>query len=329
MIGFSAYPVHFRGEFTPCSSISQALEQFYVARAEGPVAVGGGYATLRSRVEEQLRRARRRVDRRLEAVAGDEPEPGEVEQLRTQAGWLLALNSQIRPGQQTLEVDLSQGTAEGEAEVLRIPLDRDKKPVEQAQQMFKHAAKLARAAEIIPRRRAQLEADLAFLDQLETDLALAENQPGIAAVVAELRAADLLPSRSQRQRSPKPAREAGQILRYASPAGFEVLVGRNARQNERVTFTLAQAQDHWLHVRDVPGAHVVVRSNGRPLDEATLHMAAQLAAYYSKARGERSAAVAVTQRRFVSRIPGGRPGQVRIRRAETVIVPAELPPPTT
>jgi len=81
-------------------------------------------------------------------------------------------------------------------------------------------------------------------------------------------------------------------------------------------------------VRGAPGAHVVVRSGGQPLTDETLKMAAQLAGYYSSQRGERAVEVAFTRGRFVTRVPGGRPGQVYIRHEAVVTVAAELPEQT-
>ncbi|MBK8048678.1 MAG: DUF814 domain-containing protein, partial [Anaerolineales bacterium] len=101
-------------------------------------------------------------------------------------------------------------------------------------------------------------------------------------------------------------------LRFRSERGFEILVGRNARQNELVTFSLARPGDVWLHARGVPGAHVVVKAAGRTPDPDTVTAAAQLAAYHSGARGERAASVIVTDRRHVHRPPGGRTGQVLV-----------------
>jgi predicted ribosome quality control (RQC) complex YloA/Tae2 family protein len=141
-------------------------------------------------------------------------------------------------------------------------------------------------------------------------------------VAAELQAARLLPIPPGKAR-PAPRREA--LLRLYSPVGWEIVVGRNARQNEQVTFEVANAGDLWLHAREVPGAHVVVRSGGQPVDEETLRLAAQLAAYYSKRRGDRAVPVAFTSRRFVTRVPGGRPGQVYVRNEETLFAPGELP----
>lgn len=321
-VGYSAYGIHYRPGFAPRPSISQAIEEALAARSGAATPAPAspqprdGYAGLRTQVAAQLARARRRVERQLAALAQDLPDPDAAARLRREAEWLLALAHQVAPGRHVLEIDT------GEERPLRIALDPALSAVEQAQRRFKQAGKLDRAAAFAPQRRAQVEQDLAFLDQLATDLALAENQPQIAAVEAELAATRLLPPRPGRAK-PAPARIP--YLRLHSPAGWEIAVGRNARQNDQVTFQVANAGDLWLHARGIPGAHVIIRSGGQPVDEATLQLAAQLAAYYSQRRGDRAVPVAVTAKRFVTRVPDGHPGQVHLRNAETITVPAELP----
>ncbi|NJN84518.1 MAG: DUF814 domain-containing protein [Caldilineaceae bacterium] len=184
---------------------------------------------------------------------------------------------------------------------------------------------MERAARIIPIRRDQLKADLDFLEQLQTDLLLAENQPEIAAVEEELGKAGLLPVRQKRRKTERVSKEAARARHFTSSEGFEILVGRSARQNEIVTFRDAHPQDWWLHARGAAGSHVVIRNQGQEVAESTLEMAAQLAAYYSKARGERAAEVLMTERRFVNRASGGRTGQVHVRNAKTLVVPAQMP----
>ncbi len=320
VVAFAPYEIHFRGRFEPTASMSAALERYYAGRSEqtaAEVSAPDAYAALRAAIANQIRQARRKLRRRLDGLAADEPAPGEPERLRQQAEWLLALSSQIQPGQDELAVDLGE-------ETLRIPLDPKRTPVEQAQRLFKRAAKLERAAVFIPKRRAELEADLAFLDQLAADLSLAENQPEMEAVRDELARMGLLARRKQAP-GKKGGNQAASPRRFESRTGFEILVGRNARQNEAVTFRMAHADDLWLHVRDAPGSHVVIRGRGREPDEATIQAAAQLAAYYSSLRGEKAAPVAVTRRRFVKRLPGGHTGQVTLRNERTVTVAARLP----
>ena len=138
-----------------------------------------------------------------------------------------------------------------------------------------------------------------------------------------LREAGYLRQRPGRQQKIAPDRS--RPLRYLSAEGFAILVGRNARQNEIVTFDEVGPEDLWLHVRDAPGSHVVIRSGGLPVGEDTMRAAAQLAAYYSRLRNEKGVAVAVTRRRFVTRAPGGRPGLVHMRNEETLLVEGVLP----
>lgn len=355
--GFAAYPLHFgdmpeaellvgdlcEADPPAALTIHSALERYYARSAgdgknsELTTASGATdpYAAQRGTVAALLRKSRKQVARRLAAVAKDVPKPGEAEAVRTKAEWILALSHQIEAGQTTLEVPaeyLGSDSSEHDSDkngALIIELDPTKAPVEYAQGLFKRAGKLERAAEILPERKAKLTSDLDFLDQLTSDLQMAENQPEIASVQVELADAGLLGHQQGkhrvRKKTKQPSAKASKPRRYISPDGLAILVGRNARQNDMVTFTHAKPDDLWLHVRGVPGSHVVVRSGGQPVSEETLFMAAQLAAYYSSRRGERSATVSVTQRRNVTRVPKGRPGQVYMRNEETLTVAAELP----
>jgi predicted ribosome quality control (RQC) complex YloA/Tae2 family protein len=155
---------------------------------------------------------------------------------------------------------------------------------------------------------------------------MAENRPEIAAVQEELRAGRFIKTSSRIKQEKTPSAGAS-VRRFTCPSGFEILAGRNARQNEAVTFRMSHPQDIWLHARGVPGAHVVIRCSGNPVSEEDIRMAAQVAAYYSGARGERSAEVTMTERRHVRRLPRGHTGQVLVRNEKTVTVPAELPEP--
>ena len=355
---FAPYELHFCGEFVQADSVSEAVAAFYAAKERDVSSSRDEYAGVRGGVAALVRQAQARVQKQLRALVADEPAPGEPELVRTQAEWLLALSSQIpqrangpgareelslqdgmaavKPapnGQMQLIVyaaaDFSFGQAAAgeelaaEGDDLVVPLDPKHAPVEQAERMFDRAAKLERAARIIPRRRARLEADRAYLQQLESDVSLAQDQPEIVAVREALREAGYL--RQRRDRREKVQRDRSQPLRYLSPEGFPILVGRNARQNEIVTFSEAGRDDLWLHVHDGPGAHVVIRCGGQPVPAVTRTAAAQLAAWFSRQRGNTGVAIVVTPRRFVTRMAGGRPGQVHFRGEETISVPAELP----
>ncbi len=157
IVGFSPYYAHLADGFQTVESVSIAIEQFYAqlesrqnesgaatGRAEEIERSGGAaaaafplgadaYAVQRQAAAQSLRGATRKLERRLDALMGDLPEPGEIDRLRTEAGWLLALNSQIQEGSDSLEVDLGE-------EFLRIPLQANRSPIEQAERMFKRGS---------------------------------------------------------------------------------------------------------------------------------------------------------------------------------------------
>ena len=118
------------------------------------------------------------------------------------------------------------------------------------------------------------------------------------------------------------------FIRYLSGDGLEILVGRNASDNDELTFRIAHQDDFWLHVAPSSGSHVIVRNpdNIGRLPRATLREAAALAAWYSKSRDGGKTAVNVTRVRFVQKRRGAPSGQVQIRNHTTVRVSPQRPP---
>jgi predicted ribosome quality control (RQC) complex YloA/Tae2 family protein len=109
--------------------------------------------------------------------------------------------------------------------------------------------------------------------------------------------------------------------RYISSDGFEILVGRAAHDNDHLTFKVARPNDLWLHAADYGGSHVVVRNNTRKdLPHRTIIEAAQLAAWFSQAKQDPKVDVHYTQRKFVSKPKGAKPGLVRMTRFKNITV---------
>jgi predicted ribosome quality control (RQC) complex YloA/Tae2 family protein len=110
-------------------------------------------------------------------------------------------------------------------------------------------------------------------------------------------------------------------MRRLSADGLAILVGRSARENDRLTFRLAQGRDWWLHAQGLPGSHVVVLNPaGAALPPRTLREAAWLAAYYSQGRASGRVEVDYTQRKHVRRVKGGEPGQVTFTQNRSVLI---------
>ena len=307
---FAPFRIQYQDGLQTVSSLNEVLDR---------ITPPDSYHAARTAVHSRLIRALKQNRRRLEAVQRDLPEPQAAELLRTQGHWLLALQHTLRPGQTELVIP--------DGETKAVPLRSDRTPVQQAETMFKRARKLERAAEILPRRIEDLKQDMAYLQQLELDLSAARNRPEIAAIQADLETSGLLRMpKAPRTRSTVPA-PATRPRTYTSPEGFQILVGRNARQNDKVTFDRSSPRDLWLHVRDAAGAHVLIKSAGRTVSPDTLQAAAQLAAFHSGRRGENRVPVMVTEKRHVTRFRRGRPGQVRVRKGSAQVVMADAVAP--
>lgn len=118
------------------------------------------------------------------------------------------------------------------------------------------------------------------------------------------------------------------ITEYVLPGGFRVLVGRTDRDNDVLSLKIAGQDDYWFHVRAIPGSHVVLQApEGVEADRRTLEVAAQIAAYHSRARNAGIVSVSCTRARNVSKPRGARPGTVEIRKETVLKVRPGLPPP--
>ncbi len=300
------YPLHCWDETTAAESMSDTL-----ARWRQSIGRGDPYRAQRAAVAGQLAAARRKT-RRLQANLQRELAAAvDIQRWRQMGDWVLTLATQIQPGQQEIRAATENGT-------LVIPLDSALSPSENAQRYYRRYRKGQRAAKQIPPRLRQVEIDLAYLDQLAVDLAQAENAPQIAEVG---RAVAVLSRGTTGQKKTKAS--AGP-RRFRTEEGFLVSVGRNARQNEQITFHKAVADDTWFHARNLPGAHVILHNAGRPVSEETRQHVADLAAYFSSGRQDAKIEVQTCRVRDLKRMPGGHPGQVILRREEVLLATPRL-----
>jgi predicted ribosome quality control (RQC) complex YloA/Tae2 family protein len=266
------------------------------------------YAAAKWRVQERLDETRERFRRTLSQMRDNIIDPQEIETLREAGELLLTYQQRVKREAGEITVPDYEGTPR------TIKLDPTLTPVENAQAYFRRYKKSLRAAAEGPARIKAVEIDLAYVEHLAVDLALAETHPEIDAVRDALAKAGWAP-REKRGSSG----QAGGVRRV-EVGGFPIYIGRNARQNEEVTFRRAGQDDLWLHVHGLPGAHIVIKSGGQTVPEEVVQQVASMAAYYSPARGEHQASVDVTERRFVGRVRGGHPGLVTYRNERTIEV---------
>ena len=302
---YAPYPVTHRGEPQRMPSMSQAIEAWVAALTSVDP-----YAAAKRPLREEIAAARARLERRRQAVQASMSRAAQAEQWREWGDWILTYAHSIAPRQSELVVETGDGT------VLIVPLDPAKPAVDNAQAYFSRYRKAQRAAEDGPARLEEVTLHLLDLEQIETDLDLAASRPEIEEVRAVLVEAGYLKAKQdKRAKGPR-----SRPISLTSPDGLQILVGRNSRQNDEVTFRRARGDDWWFHARGVPGAHVIVQAQGQSIPTDTVQYAAELAAYYSHSRAEREVAVDYTRRRKVRRIRGAAPGLVSYAGEQTIRV---------
>jgi predicted ribosome quality control (RQC) complex YloA/Tae2 family protein len=310
-VAFAPYPLDHLPNSRPSATFSEAIEIFFAEAA-------GGYAIAKAPLIEAINQARARLARRRERLAEDAAAQANPTALKEKGEAILAYAAQIQPGQTQITVEWLLGEAP-----LKIELDPSLSASENAQQYFNRYRKAQRAAEEIPAQFDKISLEERYLEQLEQDLAMADNRPEIDGVAEALAEAGYYRSRRERQKRQKQA--ATRFLRLTAPDGATVWVGKNALQNAHLTFSRAAADDLWLHARDAPGAHVVIPTAAGLPTEADVFWAAGVAAWYSRARYDTSVEVDVTLKKYVRAIKGAAPGLVTYRH-ETTLRVAPLEP---
>ncbi|HAG06630.1 MAG TPA: fibronectin/fibrinogen-binding protein [Peptococcaceae bacterium] len=269
------------------------------------------FEALRRELRRALKTERKRVEKKIRILSEIAGAEGEAAEARRRGELILMNLHRITKGQTRVTVeDIEHGHN------VEIPLKPHLSPAANAQAYFKAYGKLK---EKVTRARAALH-DLreqqTYLEETETDLEMAVTLRDLEEIREELAAQGLATKKTARTRT----KEEPQPLVLCSTDGFRILVGKNHRQNDYVTFKIGRENDVWLHARGVPGAHVLIAADGREVSPAAIEEAAALAAYYSRGRNETRVPVDYTLRKYVKKPKGARPGFVIYTNEKTITV---------
>ena len=206
------------------------------------------------------------------------------------------------------------------AQMVNIPLDPRKTPVENAQHYFKRYAKAKNARAALTVQIKQAGEIVAYLEGVKSNLEQTGEPTGLKEINQELAEQGFikLPVPNKPGAKKSKAKQKPTLLEARSTDGLQILVGKNNKQNDYLTLKLAQDHDMWLHTKDIHGAHVIIRTEGREIPPTTLHEAANLAAYYSKGRASANVPVDYTKRKHVVKPGGARPGMVIYTHQKTI-----------
>lgn len=295
-------------ETTTYESVSRCMEDYYGDKAQRD--------TVKQKVSDLLRflqNERTKNIKKLDNLNKDLEEAGDADRYRIFGELLFASLHQIQKGDR--EVQLVNFYDEEQATVT-IPLDPLLTPSDNAQRYFKKYNKYKNSLAVIDEQLIKTREEINYIENLLQQLSHA-SLSDIDEIRDELIQQGYLRDRNRKAKKKK-KNDKPTLHVYTSSEGIELYVGKNNLQNEYVTNRLASSNDTWLHTKDIPGSHVVIRSS--EYGDATLQEAAQLAAYYSQAKESSSVPVDYTLIRHVRKPNGAKPGFVIYDNQKTLFV---------
>lgn len=291
-------------------SFSEMLDAFYAERDQ--------IERMRVKSQDLLRLLANHADRLSRKIANQQAELSacaERDTLRIKGDLLSANMYAIQKGETS--VKLQNFYDENLAE-LEIALDPALTPQQNAQKYYKNYRKAKTAEEKLTEQIGLAQTELTYIDSVFESLALAENERDLNEIRAELAEQGYVRRRAGKKNQKQPALSTP--LKFKTSDGFTVLVGRNNRQNDKLTMKDANNNDIWFHTKNIPGSHTVLVTDGKVPTETAMEEAAVLAAQHSRAKDSAQVPVDYTQIRYVSKPQGAKPGMVIYVQYKTVYV---------
>ena len=289
---------------TQMSTLSELLDTFYKDKAERD-RVNQQASELIRRVENELEKNRKKLGKQEEELLATE----NAEEFRQKGELLTTFLHQVPNDQDQVELDNYYT-----GEKIIISLDKALTPNQNAQRYFKRYQKLKEAVKHLTCLIEETRTTILYLESVETALAQAS-----LTEIAEIRE-ELIQTGFIRRRQREKIQKRQKPEKYLATDGQTIiLVGRNNLQNDELTFKIAKKDELWFHAKDIPGSHVVITGNLQPSDEVKTD-AAELAAYFSKARLSNLVQVDMIETRKLNKPTGGKPGFVTYTGQKTLRV---------
>ena len=297
-------PILFSDSQKEFPSLSQLLDDFYQDKAERD-RVNQQASELIHRVENELEKNRKKLKKQEQELVATE----NAEEFRQKGELLTTFLHQVPNNQDQVELDNYYTS-----EKITIVLDKALTPNQNAQRYFKKYQKLKEAVKHLTGLIEETKETIQYLESVETALSQAN-----LTEIAEIRE-ELIQTGFIRRRQREKIQKRKKPEKYLSTDGQTIiLVGRNNLQNDELTFKMAKKEELWFHAKDIPGSHVVITGNLQPSDEVKTD-AAELAAYFSKARLSNLVQVDMIEVKKLNKPTGGKPGFVTYTGQKTLRV---------
>lgn len=280
-------------------SIGEALDSLYINSDRREWAKRHG-ASARKVLQNNIERCEKKLALYADALNSGE----QMEKCRLYGELLTANLHSLKSGTDTAAVDNYYADP---VERIAIPLDRQLTPGENAQRYYKKYQKLKAARDMAIVQREQTLNELDYLEGQLDNLTKCTAENELSELIEELKDQGYIKRDKGGKKKMKLA--ASKPMHFVSSTGADIYVGKNNRQNDELTLRFASPNDIWMHAKNIPGSHVIVKGAGEQ-DTAAMTEAALLAAYYSRARGSENVAVDYTPRKYVKKPAGAKPGMV-------------------
>lgn len=273
-----------------------------------------GLADFRQELLKKLKKHREKAERKLKKREGDKRGASTAPQDQLKGDLLLAYATTLDKGRDRFD------TSDWEGKPISIALDPRLTPRANAERYYNKAKKKRRALEFLGE---QIELAKAEIDQWDELIYAAESSDD-RTDLEQVRKSMPTSQGKQKKRLPQVPTSGPRRFEHG---GFQILVGRNPIQNEKLSMKTAAKDDHWFHVRQGAGSHVLIRAAGAEPPPATREAAAWLAAFYSQSSESPAVEVVTTRARFLKKPKGGPVGKVIYRQETEVIVDPTSPRP--
>jgi predicted ribosome quality control (RQC) complex YloA/Tae2 family protein len=308
------YTVMGWGVVEKVKNIQELLNHYYSNQIDQQL-----FSQLRHQLSQKLNNILAKLRNKAQTFKTRLQQSDQADEYRQKADLLMAHLQNWEPGMKEIIL------ADFETNLpVAIALQPDKNAVQNAQSLYKQHQKLKRARAAVEPLLLEVQTEIEYLEQVEAAIAqidtyqTAEDLRALEEIREELIGQKYLEDPEYRSRSANEAPSTN-FHRYLTPGGFEVLIGRNNRQNDQLTFRVAGDYDLWFHAQEIPGSHLLLRLEpGAVAEEADLQFVANLAAYYSRARQSEQVPVVYTQLKHVYKPKGAKPG-IAIYKQETIL----------
>ena len=295
---FSSLPLtHFSNyQLKSFDSISEVIRTYYSSR-DLITRIRQKSSDLRRVVQTALERNRKKYDLQLKQLRDTENR----DKYKVYGELIHTYGYNLEDGAKELEA-LNYYTNE----MIKIPLDPQKTPQENAKKYFDRYNKQKRTFEALSELIKETKDEIDYLESVSKSLDIARSEDDLIQIKEELIESGFI----RRKQSSKKVKITSKPFHYISSDGFHMYVGKNNLQNEELTFHFANGGDWWFHAKKAPGSHVIVKTNGEELPDRTFEEAARLAAHYSKNSGAEKVEVDYVEKKQVKKPNGSKPGFV-------------------